>query len=62
MYVYASGAEDRAGREDGDRTRRVRQRAYETGKIDKLILCIPPCLFVAVMGPAAINIMDNLNG
>ena len=27
-----------------------------------LIFCILPCLFVAVMGPAAINIMDNFNG
>jgi tight adherence protein C len=27
-----------------------------------LIFCILPCLFVAVMGPAAISVMDNLAG
>ena len=27
-----------------------------------LIFCILPCLFVAVMGPAAISIMDNFGG
>ncbi|HEY0700259.1 MAG TPA: type II secretion system F family protein, partial [Micromonospora sp.] len=27
-----------------------------------LIFCILPCLFVAVLGPAALNIMDNLGG
>ena len=27
-----------------------------------LIFCILPCLFVAVMGPAAISIMDNFSG
>ena len=27
-----------------------------------LIFCILPCLFVAVMGPAAIQIIDNIGG
>ena len=27
-----------------------------------LIFCILPCLFVAVMGPAAISIMENFGG
>ena len=27
-----------------------------------LIFCILPALFIAVMGPAAINIMDNMAG
>ena len=27
-----------------------------------LIFCILPCLFIAVLGPAAITIMDNFNG
>jgi tight adherence protein C len=26
-----------------------------------LIFCILPCLFIAVMGPAVINIMDNFS-
>ena len=49
------------------RTKR-RQRAEEKAqqvpvKITvPLIFCILPCLFVAVMGPAAINIMDNFAG
>ena len=27
-----------------------------------LIFCILPCLFVAVMGPAALSVMDNFGG
>ena len=49
------------------RTKR-RQRAEEKAqqvpvKITvPLIFCILPCLFVAVMGPAALNVMDNFAG
>jgi tight adherence protein C len=27
-----------------------------------LIFCILPCLFIAVLGPAAIQIMNNFSG
>jgi tight adherence protein C len=27
-----------------------------------LIFCILPCLFIAVMGPAVIHIMDSFSG
>ena len=27
-----------------------------------LIFCILPCLFIAVMGPAAISVMENFSG
>jgi tight adherence protein C len=49
------------------RTKR-RQRAEEQAQkvavkiLIPLIFCILPCLFIAVLGPAAIGIIDAFNG
>jgi tight adherence protein C len=54
--------------QSGEMRVKRRQRAEEKAqqvpvKITiPLIFCILPCLFVAVMGPAAINIMNNFGG
>ncbi|MEO9324727.1 type II secretion system F family protein [Nocardioides sp. C4-1] len=54
--------------QSGEMRVKRRQRAEEKAqqvpvKITiPLIFCILPCLFVAVMGPAAIQIMDNIGG
>ena len=49
---------------------RVKRRQWAEEKAQKvpvkitvpLIFCILPCLFIAVLGPAAITIMDNITG
>ena len=54
--------------QSGEMRVKRRQRAEEKAqqvpvKITiPLIFCILPCLFIAVMGPAVINIMDNFKG